>query len=173
MELGLIHIYCGDGKGKTTCAFGLALRCAGTGARVRIAQFLKGGPTGEVEAMRHLPNVEILRAKQGTKFMFQMDEAEREQAKRDHMALLDSAFSDTEGLRMLVLDEIMAACSSGMVEEAHLLELIVNRPAQLELVMTGRNPSPQLLALADYVTEMKKVRHPYDRGIGARNGIER
>lgn len=173
MELGLIHIYCGDGKGKTTCAFGLALRCAGTGARVRIAQFLKGGPTGEVEAMRHLPNVEILRAKQGTKFTFQMDEAEREQAKRDHMALLDSAFSDTEGLRMLVLDEIMAACSSGMVEEAHLLELIVNRPAQLELVMTGRNPSPQLLALADYVTEMKKVRHPYDRGIGARNGIER
>ena len=67
----------------------------------------------------------------------------------------------------------MAACSSGMVEEAHLLELIGNRPAQLELVMTGRNPSPQLLALADYVTEMKKVRHPYDRGIGARNGIER
>ena len=173
MELGLIHIYCGDGKGKTTCAFGLALRCAGTGARVRIAQFLKGGPTGEVEAMRHLPNVEILRAKQGTKFTFQMDEAEREQAKRDHMALLDSAFSDTEGLRMLVLDEIMAACSSGMVEEAHLLELIGNRPAQLELVMTGRNPSPQLLALADYVTEMKKVRHPYDRGIGARNGLER
>lgn len=173
MELGLIHIYCGDGKGKTTCAFGLALRCAGTGARVRIVQFLKGGPTGEVEAMRYLPNVEILRARQGTKFTFQMNEAEREQAKRDHMALLDSAFSDTEGLRMLVLDEIMAACSSGMVEEAHLLELIGNRPAQLELVMTGRNPSPQLLALADYVTEMKKVRHPYDRGIGARNGIER
>ena len=89
MEQGLMHIYCGDGKGKTTCAFGLALRCAGTGARVRIAQFLKGGTTGEVEAMRHLPNVEILRAKQGTKFTFQMDEAEREQAKQDHMALLE------------------------------------------------------------------------------------
>ena len=74
---------------------------------------------------------------------------------------------------MLVLDEIMAACSSGMVEEAHLLELIENRPEQLELVLTGRNPSPQLLALADYVTEMKKVRHPYDRGIAARSGIER
>ena len=173
MEQGLMHIYCGDGKGKTTCAFGLALRCAGTGARVRIAQFLKGGPTGEVEAMRHLPNVEILRAKQGTKFTFQMDEAEREQAKQDHMALLDRAFSDTQGLCMLVLDEIMAACSSGMVEEAHLLELIENRPEQLELVLTGRNPSPQLLALADYVTEMKKVRHPYDRGIAARSGIER
>ena len=163
MEQGLMHIYCGDGKGKTTCAFGLALRCAGTGARVRIAQFLKGGTTDE----------EILRAKQGTKFTFQMDEAEREQAKQDHMALLDRAFSDTQGLCMLVLDEIMAACSSGMVEEAHLLELIENRPEQLELVLTGRNPSPQLLALADYVTEMKKVRHPYDRGIAARSGIER
>lgn len=173
MELGLIHIYCGDGKGKTTCAFGLALRCAGTGARVRIAQFLKGGPTGEVEAMRHLPNVKILRAKQGTKFTFQMDEAEREQAKRDHMALLDSAFSDTEGLRMLVLDEIMAACTTGMVDTDELVSLIQARPPELEVVLTGRNPPQALLDLADYITEMKKIRHPYDKGITARRGIER
>lgn len=173
MEQGLIHIYCGNGKGKTTCAFGLALRCAGTGQQVRMVQFLKSGTTGEVEAMRHLPNVEILRAKQGTKFTFQMNEAERIQAKHDHMTLLDQAFSDAEGLRMLVLDEIMAACSSGMVEETHLIELIAHKPEQLELVMTGRDPSVQLLALADYVTEMKKIRHPYDKGIAARIGIER
>lgn len=173
MEQGLMHIYCGDGKGKTTCAMGLALRCAGTGGKVRIAQFLKGGATGEVEALRHLPNVEVLRAKQGTKFTFQMNEEEREQSRHDHKILLDRAFSHAQDLRMLVLDEIMAACSTGMIEEAHLLELIANRPKQLELVLTGRNPSPQLLALADYVTEMKKVRHPYDRGIAARIGIER
>lgn len=173
MEQGLVHIYCGDGKGKTTCAFGLALRCAGTGAQVRIAQFLKSGDSGEVTAMQQFDNVELLRAKQGSKFTFQMNAAEKAQAARSHTQLLRQAFADTQHLRMLVLDEIMAACSSGMVEEAHLLELIENRPEQLELVLTGRNPSPQLLALADYVTEMKKVRHPYDRGIAARSGIER
>lgn len=173
MEQGLIHIYCGDGKGKTTCAFGLALRCAGAGERVRIVQFLKGGETGEVTAMQNLPNVKILRAKQGTKFTFQMSEAERIQAKRDHTALLDKAFAQAEGLRMLVLDEIMAACTTGMVDEAHLIDLIQKKPEKLELVLTGRNPSEQLLALADYITEMKKVRHPYDKGIAARKGIER
>ncbi|MCD8355539.1 MAG: cob(I)yrinic acid a,c-diamide adenosyltransferase [Clostridia bacterium] len=173
MEQGLIHIYCGDGKGKTTSAFGLALRCAGTGERVRIVQFLKGGETGEVTAMQRMPNVEILRAKQGTKFTFQMNETEFIQAKRDHTALLDNAFAQAEGLRMLVLDEIMAACTTGMVDEAHLIDLIQNKPERLELVLTGRNPSEQLLALADYITEMKKVRHPYDKGIAARKGIER
>ena len=80
MEQGLVHIYCGDGKGKTTCAFGLALRCAGTGARVRIAQFLKSGDSGEVTAMQQFDNVELLRAKQGSKFTFQMNAAEKAQA---------------------------------------------------------------------------------------------
>lgn len=173
MEQGLIHIYCGDGKGKTTCAFGLALRCAGNGYPVRIVQFLKGGETGEVTAMQRMPNVTLLRAKQGTKFTFQMNDEEKTQARHEHSALLEAAFADTDGLRMLVLDEIMAACSTEMVAEERLLALLKQKPEQLEIVMTGRNPSEQLLALADYVTEMKKIRHPYDRGIGARRGIER
>lgn len=173
MEQGLIHIYCGDGKGKTTCAFGLALRCAGCGYRVRMVQFLKGGETGEVCAMRQLPNVQILRAKQGTKFTFQMNDAERAQAKKDHEALLDQAFAHIEDVRMLVLDEVMAACTTGMVDESHLIALLKDKPEQLEVVMTGRNPSDRLLEQADYVTEMRKIRHPYDSGIAARRGIER
>lgn len=173
MEQGLIHIYCGDGKGKTTCAFGLALRCAGDGYPVRIAQFLKGSETGEVIAMRQMPNVELLRAKQGTKFTFQMNDEEKAQARREHRALLEAAFAHTDGLRMLVLDEIMAACSTGMIEEEALLGFLKHKPAELEVIMTGRNPSGQLLELADYITEMKKIRHPYDRGIAARRGIER
>lgn len=173
MERGLIHIYCGDGKGKTTCAFGLALRCAGTGERVRIAQFLKGGDSGEVTAMRAFPQVQLLRAKQGTKFTFQMNDEEKEQARRDHTRLLHRAFADTQGLRMLVLDEIMAACTTGMVDVDELVSLIQARPQPLELVMTGRNPPQKLLDLADYITEMKKIRHPYDKGIAARRGIER
>lgn len=173
MEQGLVHIYCGDGKGKTTCAFGLALRCAGTGARVRIAQFLKSGDSGEVTAMQQFDNVELLRAKQGSKFTFQMNAAEKAQAARDHTQLLRQAFADTRHLRMLVLDEIMAACTTGMVDTDELVSLIQARPPELELVLTGRNPPQALLDLADYITEMKKIRHPYDKGITARRGIER
>lgn len=173
MERGLMHIYCGEGKGKTTCAFGLALRCAGTGERVRIAQFLKGGDSGEVTAIQTFSNVELLRAKQGTKFTFQMNDEEKAQARRDHTQLLYRAFADTQNLRMLVLDEIMAACATGMVDVDELVSLIQTRPQSLELVMTGRNPPQKLLDLADYITEMKKIRHPYDKGIAARRGIER
>ncbi len=173
MEQGLIHIYCGDGKGKTTCAFGLALRCAGCGYRVRIAQFLKSGESGEVTAMRRFSNVQLLRAKQSGKFTFQMNAQEKEEARAAHAALLERAFAELDGVRMLVLDEIMAACTTGMVEEARLLELIAHKPPSLELVMTGRGPSRQLLETADYVTEMTKQKHPYDRGIMARRGIEK
>lgn len=173
MEQGLIHIYCGDGKGKTTCAFGLALRCVGCGYSVRIVQFLKGGETGEVCAMQQFPNVEILRAKQGTKFTFQMNEQERIQAAQDHAMLLEQAFAQADGLRMLILDEVMAACSTGMVDEEKLIAFLIHRPQGLEVVMTGREPSGRLLELADYVTEMRKHKHPYDRGILARRGIER
>ena len=173
MEHGLVLIYCGDGKGKTSCAFGLALRCAGTGAQVRIAQFLKSGDSGEVTAMQQFDNVELLRAKQGSKFTFQMNAAEKAQAARSHTQLLRQAFADTQHLRMLVLDEIMAACTTGMVDTDELVSLIQARPPELEVILTGRNPPQALLDLADYITEMKKIRHPYDKGITARRGIER
>ena len=123
--------------------------------------------------MRTFSNVELLRAKQGTKFTFQMNIEEKAQAKRDHTKLLRQAFADTQHLRMLVLDEIMAACTTGMVDVDELVSLIQARPPELELVMTGRNPPQELLDLADYITEMKKIRHPYDKGIAARRGIER
>lgn len=173
IESGLIHLYYGQGKGKTTCAFGLALRCAGCGYRVRIAQFLKHGETGEVTAMRQFPNVEILRAKQCGKFTFQMNEQEKKDAKIQHRKLLEQAFSDLDGVKLLVLDEILAACLTEMVDEDRLMELIASKPKQLELVMTGRDPSRRMFDIADYITEMKKHRHPFDKGITARHGIER
>lgn len=173
IEQGLIHIYYGEGKGKTTCAFGLALRCAGCGYRVRIAQFLKSGQTGEVTAMQQFPNVEILRAKQCGKFTFQMNEEEKQDAKLQHRKLLEQAFSDLDGIKLLVLDEIMAACLTEMVDEDRLIELMEQKPAGLELVLTGRDPSRRMFDMADYITEMKKHRHPFDKGITARHGIER
>ena len=126
-----------------------------------------------MQRIQNIPNVELLRAKQGTKFTFQMNAEERAQAARDHTALLDQAFAQTEHLRLLVLDEIMAACSTGMVNEEHLIDLLLHRPQGLEVVMTGRNPSDRLLELAGYVTEMRKIKHPYEQGIAARRGIER
>lgn len=172
MERGLIHVYHGDGKGKTTCAFGLALRCAGCGYPVRIVQFLKGGETGEVNAIAQLSGVQLLRAATGTKFTFRMNEAERRQAQRDNTALLEQAFSKAGNLRLLVLDEALIACGTGMVDEARLRQLLIQRPPQLEVVLTGRNPPQWLLDMADYVTHMRKQKHPYDRGVRARRGVE-
>ena len=172
-QQGLIHLYYGQGKGKTTCAFGLALRCAGCGYRVRIAQFLKSGETGEVTAMQQFPNVEILRAKQCGKFTFQMNEEEKHDAKIQHEKLLEQAFSNLDGIKLLVLDEILAACLTEMTDEDRLFELIESRPKHVELVLTGRDPSKRMFDIADYITEMKKHRHPFDKGITARHGIER
>ena len=157
MEQGLVHIYCGDGKGKTTCAFGLALRCAGTGARVRIAQFLKGGDSGEVTAMQQFDNVELLRAKQGTKFTFQMNAAEKAQAARDHTQLLRQAFADTRHLRMLVLDEIMAACTTGMVDTDELVSLIQARPPELDDALDHQANFLRKHAVAQFFCDNRKA----------------
>ena len=118
----MIHLYCGDGKGKTTAAMGLALRAAGHGKTVVVAQFLKAGGSGEAD--------------------------------------------------VLVLDELCAALSSGMVELGRVLALLDGRPPELEVVVTGRNPPPELTARADYMTEMVKQKHPYEAGVPAREGIE-
>lgn len=173
MEQGLMHIYHGDGKGKTTCACGLALRCIGCGYRVRMVQFLKSADTGEIEAFKHLENIELLRGEQPACFTYQMTAEQKAQTKERCEALLERAFAHTENLRMLILDEVLIAIKTGMLEEGRLLELLRERPQQLEVVLTGRNPSESLLELADYVTELRKIKHPYDRGIIARRGIEK
>jgi cob(I)alamin adenosyltransferase len=124
-------------------------------------------------AIQQFPNVEVLRAKTCGKFTFQMNADEHTQTQKEHAKLLEQAFADLTGVRMLVLDECMAACTTGMIDETRLLELIQTKPPEVELVLTGRDPSKRLLATADYITEMKKHRHPYDSGIQARRGIER
>ncbi len=174
MEHGMVHIYHGDGKGKTTAAMGLALRALGCGWRVGIVQFLKGRPTGEIVLLEQVPEVKILRGKTGTKFSFQMNEAEREEAKALHHAQLMEAMqlADRQAYDLLILDEVLDACACGLLDEALLLKNVAQRPARLELVMTGRDPSQAVLNLADYVTEMKLQKHPYERGIQARRGVE-
>lgn len=168
----MIHVYCGDGKGKTTAAMGLALRMAGRGKRVVIAQFLKGADSGERTALAHVPGVELLEVPREVKFTFQMDEVEKAQAAARCRAMLAEARrrAGAEDCGLLVLDEACAAVSTGLLPLGELLDCL--DALGCEVVVTGRNPAPELLERADYITSMDKVRHPFDRGLGARVGVE-
>ena len=150
---GLLHLYYGDGKGKTTAAMGLALRAMGSGKRVVILQFLKGGKSGEVPLLEQL-GAKVYRGKAGQKFVFQMNEAEKEATRKLQNANLTAAMADPADL--LILDEAGSAWELDMVDKALLQQAV-----------------PQwMLDAADYATEMKCHRHPYQRGISARQGIE-
>ena len=169
MELGLVHLYWGEGKGKTTAAMGLALRALGQGARVVIVQFLKGADTGEVPLLRQL-GAEIYRGKAGQKFVFQMDEAEKTATRRLQDQNLTAALARPADL--LVLDEACAAWQLDMVDRALLERAVRERPAGQEVVLTGRTPAPWMEELADYSTEMRCHRPPYEKGLAARKGVE-
>ncbi len=170
----MVHIYCGDGKGKTTAAMGLALRAAGRGWGVVVAQFLKGEDSGERRALACVPGVVLLPLPERVKFSFQMDEGERQEAAERFAALCDRcrALAAAGEVRMVILDEVCAAVNTGLLPLERVLALLDSLPAETEAVLTGREPHPALLARADYVTEMKKIRHPYEKGVRARSGIE-
>lgn len=172
-QRGLVHIYCGDGKGKTTAAVGLAVRAAGAGRHVLFAQFFKDGSSSEIKMLRLLPGVETMHCKTAPGRYSQMDEADRERARNDYSRLLEDALAAARaGADLLVLDEAISSCNYGTICEETLASFLEGRPAGLEVVLTGREPSQRLVRLADYVTEMRKVKHPYDSGVLARKGIE-
>lgn len=169
-QTGLVHIYCGDGKGKTSAAMGLALRAAGRGMRVVIARFLKTDDSGEVAELGRIPGIYLFPCEKCFGFTFRMKEEEKQEAKEYYRELFRQA-GEQEG-DVLILDEIIGACNAGLVEKEELERFLAGRPPGLEVVLTGRNPWEGLLEMADYVTEMRAVRHPYQRGIRARKGIE-
>lgn len=169
---GLIHLYCGDGKGKTTAALGLALRAAGAGKQVVFTQFFKDGSSSEMEPLAALPGVRVFHADTVRGFYRNMTPTQREQAGKDYTALFRQVTQAAREADLLILDEIVSACNRGVVPEKLVTDFLREKPARLEVVLTGRNPSAALLELADYITEMRKLRHPFDRGIGARKGIE-
>jgi len=170
MQQGLIHLYTGDGKGKTTAALGLCLRAAGRGLRVLWTSFLKNGRSGELRN----PPFSVVLGKPVEQFWFTMTDGQKAEVRREHDARLQEVFSRAaaENADLLVLDEAVGAIAVGALSEDLLVTLLAGRPKGLEVVLTGRGPSERLLLLADYVTEMRKVKHPYDRGQGARIGIE-
>lgn len=175
MSQAKIHVYCGDGKGKTTAAMGLCVRALGRGWNVVVSQFLKGQGTGELKILRDLPGCCVVEAPTATcKFVFQMDEQE----KADYRQCVQRHFRETvkaaqeTGAKLLVMDEVLDAVAMEMLDDEELAAFLTSRPADLEVVMTGRAPTPCVEPLCDYITRMTKIRHPYDQGLNARIGVE-
>lgn len=174
MLKGLIHVYCGEGKGKTTASVGLAVRCAGGGGKVIYASFMKDNKSGERKILESLENIELLENPDAVDFYKFMSE---ENKKIFNKYCLDKFEIITKKINshpydMLVLDEIIPVINYGIISESLILNMIENRPDKLEIVLTGRYPSESIINAADYVTEMKKIKHPYDNGINARKFIE-
>lgn len=171
----MIQIYMGDGKGKTTAAAGISIRCAGSGRKVLFCQFLKDGSSSECCVLNTIPGIVCMLPEKHFGFTFQMDEDTREKAAEFYQDYFDRIIKKavSESYDMVVLDEIAAACQSGMVDTQKVKVFLEEYGQKTEIILTGRNPLKELLDQADYITEMKKIRHPYDRGIEARPGIEK
>lgn len=172
--MGLVHIYCGDGKGKTTAALGLALRAAGSGMSVHIVQFLKSEKTSELETLKCIPKISVDRCSENFGFTFQMNEEEKKRQEKCHNEMLERAKKMLEeGLvDMLILDEFNAAYAHDLLDKQLADTIVFSKPEKVELVLTGRDPKPKFVERADYVSEIKAVKHPFSNGIKARKGIE-
>jgi cob(I)alamin adenosyltransferase len=173
-DKGLIHVYYGYGKGKTTAALGLALRASGQGLKVVVLQFLKDTPSGEIGQLALLPNITVLRGKAGKMFVRDMDAADKDATKEKHDDNLRQAIELVMRGKcdLLILDEVLDAYQLGLLDETIFSDLIIQKPSALELVITGHIPTDWIMDKADYITEMVKHKHPYNMGIQARKGIE-
>jgi len=168
----LVQVFTGDGKGKTTAALGAVMRALGQGLRVYVVFFMKGDyPYGERRILAQLPDVDL--ASFGS--LDFVDPAnvrpqDREQARQALAAAREAIFSDNYDVA--VLDEINVAVAFGLIPLDEVMALIRDKPPGVELILTGRKAHPELVRVADLVTECLKIKHPYDRGIGSRRGIE-
>lgn len=172
--MGLIHIYCGDGKGKTTASLGLALRAAGSGMKVHFVQLLKGGKTSELESLQLIPNITVDRSDKNFGFTFHMTEDTKQQVILYHNQLLKKAeeLMKSGAVQLIVIDEFNAAYEYELLDRELADRLVFSKPEHTELVLTGRNPQQKFVNIADYVSEIKAVKHPYSKGQKARKGIE-
>ena len=173
LEKGLIEIYTGPAKGKSTASFGLALRASGHGYQVRIVQFMKAGNYGENRAFEKLaPDVQI--ASYGRKCFLDPDNPHEEDIALAHEALKKAEqWMLAEDTDIMILDEINNALFFKLLTIEEVLAFVDQKPKHMELVMTGRNAPEELQARADYVTEMREIKHPYTTsGQGSRKGIE-
>lgn len=172
LEEGLVQVYTGDGKGKTTAAFGLALRALGRGLKVYVIQFIKGGfDYGELYVVGKLPNLTLKTFGRG-KFVTKKP-AEKEDVKlaEEALTLAEKVVKGGE-YDIVVLDEINVALDLKLIKTERVVELVKSKPKHVELVLTGRYAPKEIIEIADLVTEMKEIKHPFNKGQHARKGIE-
>jgi len=193
---GLVQVYMGDGKGKTTASLGLALRALGHNHSVYMVQFMKAGDTGEMFAIqKYLPNFtlvqfgkDVVKEKQMKMVSFESKDKFKNTLTNKERYIFFSDKSETEPALLgwehakkvvasgnhdvVILDEVNCVAGRNMVPVAEILELMKNKPDHVELVLTGRDPPQEVQDAADLVSEIKRVKHPYDNGILARKGIE-
>ncbi len=169
---GLVHVYTGTGKGKTTAALGLALRASGHGKKVYIIQFMKGRiDYGELKACKDNPNITIEQF--GRPQFVDKDNPEQEDIDFAKQALEKATQIIGSGeYHIVILDEVNVALDFNLVKLEDIIDLIENKPEDVELILTGRNANPEVSRIADYVTEMLAIKHPYEEGQVGRKGIE-
>lgn len=170
LKTGLIQIYTGSGKGKTTAAIGLAMRASGAGLSVYMQQFIKNAAYSEIRAIAKVKNIKIEQCGRGCFVKGKPKPRDLECAqrglKRSARAIRSGAYD------LVILDEINVAIRVGLFSKEEVINMLSQKPASVEVVLTGRYCPPEIMKKADLVTEMKNVRHPFDKGAQARRGIE-
>jgi len=175
MEKGLIQVYTGEGKGKTTAAIGQAVRAKGRGYKVILVQFLKGRRgSGEISPLEKL-GVKVICWGEGYGFILsKLEREEKEKIREKGDKFLKEVFREAtrDNYDLLVLDEANVALHYGIINEGKLLDFLKNKPSSLEVILTGRYAPFRIIQLADLVSEVKKVKHPYNSGVKKRKGID-
>jgi len=172
LEKGLVQVYTGDGKGKTSAAFGLALRAVGRGLKVYIVQFIKGGfDYGELYIVEKIPNLKLATFGRG-KFITEAPPSEEDLKLAKEAFELAKRVVKSGEYDVVVLDEVNVALNLKMISIDEVVDLIKNKPKHVELILTGRYAPIQIIDAADLVTEMREVKHPYTQGVPPRKGIE-
>ena len=170
LKKGFIHVYTGEGKGKTTASFGLALRASGAGLDVYVMQFIKGRVYNELKAIKKIKNITFEQCGRGC-FVRKRPTRIDEKCAKDGLEKVKQIIKDGK-YGLIILDEINYALNLGLLNEEEVVSLLKNRPGHIEVVLTGRNCPKSILKIADYVTNMEVIKHPYEDGISARAGIE-
>lgn len=175
MKKGLVQVYTGNGKGKTTAAIGVGVRAVGRGYKVAMIQFLKSMDTGELRSLERISNdFKVYRFEEALKFFWEASDEEKEIMRRcEHKAFEFAKELCAKGeIDILILDEIMLAMYNKLLTVDEVCEFLKSKPDNIEVILTGRYAPQEILDLADLVTEMKPIKHPFEKGIPAREGIE-